>query len=154
MAYRLKDGTGHLATSEFVAMIVGIWLWGAYAMAADGLATILSSFGPKETMDRLEAEIKGKGMTGFARIDHAAGAAEVGLPLRPTELLIFGSAKAGTPLMQANQAIGIDLPLKALVSQDAAGTVWLSYNDPHWLAKRHGLGAEVDRITDAMAAVL
>ena len=107
------------------------------------LATILSSFGPKETMDRLEAEIKAKGMTVFARIDHAGGAAEAGLPLRPTELLIFGSAKAGTPLMQADQAIGIDLPLKASVFEDAAGKVWLSCNDPHWLAKRHGLGAAV-----------
>ena len=77
-------------------------------MTADGLATILSSFEPKETMDRLEAEIKARGMTVFARVDHAAGAAEVGLPLRPTVLLIFGNAKAGTPLMQANQAIGID----------------------------------------------
>ena len=95
-----------MATSEFVAMIAGIWLWGVDAMTADGLATILSSFGPKETMDRLEAEIKARGMTVFARIDHAAGAAEAGLPLRPTELLIFGSAKAGTPLMQANQEIG------------------------------------------------
>src|SRR5262244_3551669 len=99
-------------------------------MAADGLTTIPSSFGAKETMDRLEAEIKTKGMTVFARIDHAAGAAEVGLPLRPTELLIFGNAKAGTPLMQADQAIGIDLPLKALVFEDTAGKVWLSYNDP------------------------
>ena len=123
-------------------------------MATDGLTTIPSSFGPKETMDRLEAEIKAKGMTVFARIDHAAGTAELGLQLRPTELLIFGSAKAGTPLMQANQAIGIDLPLKALVFEDAAGKVWLSYNDPHWLARRHGLGVELDRVTDAMAAVL
>jgi uncharacterized protein (DUF302 family) len=95
-------------------------------MTADGLTTTLSSFGPKETMDRLEAEIKAKGMTVFARVDHAAGAAAAGLPLRPTELLIFGSAKAGTPLMQANQAVGIDLPLKALVHEDAAGKVWLS----------------------------
>ena len=63
-----------MATSKFVAMIVGIWLWGVYAMTADGLATILSSFGPKETMDRLEAAIKAMGMTVFARIDHAAGA--------------------------------------------------------------------------------
>jgi uncharacterized protein (DUF302 family) len=129
-----------LAASKFVTMIFGIWQSGAYAMAADGLITIPSSFGPKETMDRLEAEIKAKGMTVFARIDHAAGAEEVGLPLRPTELLIFGNAKAGTPLMQANQPIGIDLPLKALVFENAAGRVWLSYNDPRWLAQRHGVG--------------
>jgi uncharacterized protein (DUF302 family) len=103
-----------------------------------------SSHGPKDTMNRLEAEVKAKGMTVFARIDHAAGAAEVGLPLRPTELLIFGNAKGGTPLMQAEQAIGIDLPLKALVWQDAAGTTWLSYNDPTWIAKRHGLSASTE----------
>jgi uncharacterized protein (DUF302 family) len=131
-----------------------VWLWGGYAMTVDGLATILSSFGPKETMDRFEAETKAKGMTVFARIDHAAGAAEAGLPLRPTELLIFGSAKAGTPLMQAEQAIGIDLPLKALVHEDAAGKVWLSCNDPRWLAKRHGLGAVAAQTVDAMAAAL
>jgi uncharacterized protein (DUF302 family) len=93
-------------------------------------------------------------MTVFARIDHAAGAEEVGLPLRPTELLIFGNAKAGTPLMQANQPIGIDLPLKALVFEDAAGRVWLSYNDPRWLAQRHGVGAAVDQFVDATAAAL
>lgn len=123
-------------------------------MAADGLTTIPSDFGPKETMDRLEAEIKAKGMTVFARIDHAAGAASVGLPLRPTELLIFGNAKAGTPLMQANQATGIDLPLKALVYQDSASKVWLAYDDPSWLAGRHGLGASVAANVAAMAAAL
>ena len=93
-------------------------------------------------------------MTVFARIDHAAGAAAAGLPLRPTELLIFGNAKAGTPLMQANQAIGIDLPLKALVYEDAAGKVWLSYNDPHWLAQRHELGVAVAQTVGVMAAAL
>src|SRR5260370_23678595 len=93
-------------------------------------------------------------MTVFARIDHAAGAAAVGLSLRPTELLIFGNAKSGTPLMQSMQTIGIDLPLKALVWQDASGSTWLSYNDPSWLAKRHGLGHEVDATVGAIAAVL
>src|SRR5215470_11850564 len=94
---------------------------GVQAMAADGLTTIPSARGPKDTMDRLEAEIKAKGMTVFARIDHAAGAAAVALALRPTELLIFGNARGGTPLMQSAQTIGIDLPLKALVWQDASG---------------------------------
>ena len=123
-------------------------------MAADGLETLESSYAPKETMKRLEAEVKAKGLTVFARIDHAAGAAEVELSLRPTELLIFGSAKACTPLMQATQAIGIDLPLKALVFEDAAGKVWLTYNDPRWLAQRHGLGAAATQAVDAMAAAL
>ena len=113
-------------------------------MAADGLTTIQSSHGPQETMDRLEAAVKAKGMTVFARIDHAAGASAAGLSLQPTEVLIFGNAKGGTPLMQSVQTIGIDLPLKALVWQDAAGDTWLSYNDPAWLAKRHGLGGETE----------
>jgi len=143
-----------LATSNFVPIIIGICLWGAHAMAADGLITIPSTFGPKETMDRLEAEVKAKGMAVFVRIDHAAGAAEVGLPLPPTELLIFGSAKAGTPLMQADQTMGIDLPLKALVFQDAAGKAWLTYNDPSWLAERHALGANAAPVIHAMTAVL
>src|SRR5579863_8183902 len=123
-------------------------------MAAEGLTTVPSSFGPKETMDRLEAEIMARAMTVFARIDHAEGAANVGLPLRPTELLIFGSAKAGTPLMQSNQTIGIDLPLKALVWEDADGKTWLSYNNPGWMAKRHGLGLGRDRPVDTLAATL
>ena len=123
-------------------------------MAADGLITIRSSYGPQDTMNRFEAEVRAKGMTVFARIDHAAGAAAVGLSLRPTELLIFGNAKGGTPLMQSMQTIGIDLPLKALVWQDASGGTWLSYNDPSWLAKRHGLGHEVEATVGAMAAAL
>jgi len=123
-------------------------------MPADGLITTVSKFGAKETMDRLAAEVKAKGLTVFARIDHAAGAAEVGLPLRATELLIFGNAKGGTPLMQAGQSIGIDLPLKALVFEGADGKVSLAWNDPHWLAQRHGLGATLTPVLDAMAALL
>ena len=123
-------------------------------MAIDGLTTLPSTHGPKETMSRLEAAVKAKGMTVFARIDHAAVAAAVGLPLRPTELLIFGNARAGTPLMQSVQTIAIDLPLKALVWQDDAGSTWLSYSDPRWLAKRHGAGHELDAAVNGMAAAL
>jgi uncharacterized protein (DUF302 family) len=123
-------------------------------MAADGLIALKSSREPKQTMDRLVAEVEAKGLTVFARINHAAGAEAAGLTLRPTELLIFGNAKGGTPLMQANQAIGIDLPLKALVWQDASGSIWLSYNDPAWLAQRHGLSHEADAPVRAMTAML
>lgn len=123
-------------------------------MAADGLVTVKSAFGPAETMSRLEAEVKAKGLTVFARIDHAASAAAVSLPLRPTDLLIFGAAKSATPLMQAAQTIGIDLPLKALVWQDEVGTTFLSYNDPAYLADRHGLGASTDDVVTSISAAL
>jgi uncharacterized protein (DUF302 family) len=76
------------------------------------------------------------------------------LQLRPTELLIFGNAKGGTPLMQLAQTVGIDLPLKMLVWQDASGVTWVSYNDPSWLAKRHGLSHEADATVSALAAAL
>ena len=123
-------------------------------MAADGLTTLRSSYGPKDTMTRLEAEVKARGMTVFARIDHAAGAAGAGLPLRPTELLIFGNAKAGTPLMQTVQTTGIDLPLKALVWEDGSGATWLSYNDPAWLAQRHGVAGETETVIGMMSKAL
>jgi len=123
-------------------------------MTADGLVTIRSNYGPKETMDRLESEVKGKGLTVFAHVDHAAGATAVGLTLDPTDLLIFGNAKGGTPLMQAVQTIGIDLPLKILVWQDAPGQTWLSYNDPHWLAKRHGIDGSAAAAANGLASAL
>ena len=124
------------------------------AMAADGLTTMRSNHWPKDTMNRFEAEVKARGMTIFARIDHAAGATAVGLSLPPTELLIFGNAKGGTPLMQSVQTIGIDLPLKALVWQDASGDTFLSYNDPAWLAKRHGVNGASDAVVGNMSAAL
>jgi uncharacterized protein (DUF302 family) len=120
----------------------------------DGLTTHRSTFGAKETMDRQAAAVTAKGLTVFARIDHAAGAAAVGMALRPTELLLFGNAQGGTPLMQGEQTIGIDLPLKALVFEDAARAVSLAYNDPHYLARRHGLGAAAAKPVDAMTAML
>jgi uncharacterized protein (DUF302 family) len=119
-----------------------------------GLTTVSSEFGPSETMARFEAAVREAGMIVFARIDHGAAAAAVNLALGPTELVIFGNAKGGTPLMQASQALGIDLPLKALVYQDASGQVWVAYNDPHWIADRHGLGSEVATAVAAIAGAL
>jgi len=123
-------------------------------MTADGLTTVRSSFGAEETKRRFEAALKAKGLTIFAEIDHAAGAAAVGLSLRPTTVIIFGNAKGGTPLMQAGQTAGIDLPLKALVYEDASGATWLSYNDPAWIGRRHGLLAEANPAIDAMSNLL
>jgi uncharacterized protein (DUF302 family) len=105
----------------------------------EGLTTVPSDFGPEEMMKQLEAEIKAHSLGIFARVNHAALAAETGLMLRPTEVILFGNPRGGTPLMQASQTIGIDLPLKALVWQDASGKTWISYNEPAWLAKRHGV---------------
>src|ERR1700681_2653703 len=119
----------------------------------EGLTSIRSRFGTKETMDRLEAEIRAKGMKVFARIDHASGATEAGLELRPTELIIFGNARGGTPLMQSVQTVGIDLPLKALVWEDASGTTWLSYNEPSWIVQRHGV-TNAEPVVTKMAAGL
>ena len=122
----------------------------------EGLTSIRSSFGPKETMDRLENEIRANGMDVFARIDHAAGAAKVGLTLPPTEVIIFGNARGGTPLMQSAQTAGIDLPLKALVWQDASGKTWLSYNEPGWIAQRHAIAnkdAVLSKMNDMLGAM-
>ena len=106
----------------------------------DGLVTLPSNYAVTDTIDRLRDAVMGAGLQVFARVDHAAGAREAGLELRPTELLMFGNARGGTPLMQDTQTAGIDLPLKALAWADESGQTWLSYNDPAWIAERHQLG--------------
>ena len=109
------------------------------ANADNGLISVKSSHDVKATADRLENVLKQKGMNVFIRINHAAGAAKVGKELRPTELIIFGNPKVGTPLMQCSQSVAIDLPQKALIWQDDKGQAWLTYNDPNYLARRHEL---------------
>jgi uncharacterized protein (DUF302 family) len=106
--------------------------------AADGLTQIKSPHGVKDTIDRLEAAAKARNLIIFLRVDHAAGAQKAGRTLRPTELLVFGNPQGGTPLMECAQSAGIDLPLKALAWQDASGQVWLGFNEPAFLAARHG----------------
>ncbi|WP_426420201.1 DUF302 domain-containing protein [Bradyrhizobium genosp. A] len=153
-------GTQTLRNRSLLAIAFAlIWLpiFEAKAIAAEGLITIQSHYGPRETMQRLEAAVKAKGFSVFAHIDHSAQAAQVNLSLLPTDLLIFGNPKGGTPLMRSDQTVGIDLPLKALVWQDEKGTIWLSYNDPEWLVRRHGgaPGTEdtVRAISDALKAL-
>lgn len=118
---------------------------------ADGLIVKRSSHSVAETLNRLEEAVKGKGLTVFNRIDHAAGAVKAGQELPPTQLLIFGNPQLGTPLMQAARTLAIDLPLKAIAWQDEDG-VWLSYNDPAWLVARHG--AEVPEVVTKMSGAL
>jgi len=108
-------------------------------LAADGVVNVKSSHSVEQTANRLESILKEKGMTVFGRVDHRAGAQKVGKTLRPTELLIFGNPKVGTPLMLCEQTMALDLPQKALVWEDGQGAVWLSYNDPLYLAQRHDL---------------
>jgi uncharacterized protein (DUF302 family) len=121
-----------ILTALTLTAVVGL------AAAADGMIAVKSPHSAKATMDKLETAAKGKGLNIFARIDHAAGAAKIGKTLPPTEVLIFGNPQGGTPFMACAQSVGIDLPLKALVWEDAASQVWVGYNDPAWLAKRHG----------------
>jgi len=142
------------ALVKILALVAATCLWETQAMAVDGLITIKSSFGPEETMKRLEAEVTAKGLTIFAHVDHAAAAAAAGLPLRPTDLIIFGNARGGTPLMQQSQTSGIDLPLKALVWQDEQGATFLSYNDPAYLAGRHGIGEPAKAVVTALTGAL
>jgi uncharacterized protein (DUF302 family) len=123
-------------------------------MPVDGLITMQSSLDPGTTLQKLETFLHAKGLIVFATIDHAAGAAQVDMPLRPTSVVIFGNPKGGTPLMQAAQSSGIDLPLKALIWQDAAGVTWLSYNDPNWIAQRHGLQHRAEAAVEAMSETL
>jgi uncharacterized protein (DUF302 family) len=107
------------------------------ASADTDLVTLSSAHGAAETIERLKALLTQKGIEVFAHIDHAAAAQKVGLPLRPTQVLIFGNPKAGTLLMQARQTIGLDLPLRALVWEDEGGKVWLTYRRVEALARQH-----------------
>ena len=108
-----------------------------------GIVDVPSLYSVPETLARLESILSAKGITVFARVDHSGEAAKAGLEMRPTQLLIFGSPKAGTPLMVAVPSLAIDLPLKALAWQDAQGKVWLSYNSPEYLQQRHGIPADL-----------
>jgi uncharacterized protein (DUF302 family) len=133
-----KPDKGKFKMHKLVLGLITIVLFSSPAFADKGVVDVKSIHTVAVTADRLENILKNKGMTVFTRINHAAGAEKVGKSLRPTELVIFGNPKVGTPLMQCSQSIAIDLPQKALIWEDEKGQVWLSYNNPQYLAKRHG----------------
>jgi uncharacterized protein (DUF302 family) len=108
-----------------------------------GIADLPSNHSVDETVGRLRNILRGRGLMLFALVDHSGEAEKVGLQMPPTKLLIFGSPKAGTPLMLAAPSVAIDLPLKILVRQDGGGQVWVSYNTPQYLRERHGFPAEL-----------
>ena len=124
--------------------------------AADGVVNVASTFNVKETTDRMESVLNEKGMTIFKRIKHSEGAGKVGIELRETELIIFGNPKVGSPLMKCQQSVAIDLPQKALIWEDEKAKVWISYNDPRYLEKRHNIsGCEevISKIEKALAGI-
>jgi uncharacterized protein (DUF302 family) len=123
-------------------------------MPAEGLIVVASDFPPEQTMDRLEAEVRARGMTVFARIDHSAGARSVVRPLRRTEVLLFGNPRDSAALVQADQLIGIDLPLRVLVYVDNDGNAWIVYYSPAWLAERHSLPAQMMPSVAALTTML
>jgi len=124
---------------QILYTITALFLLASLAYADNGIISVKSSHEVKATADRLENALKQQGMTVFIRINHAEGAQKVDKKLRPTELVIFGNPKVGTPLMQCSQSTAIDLPQKALIWEDEKGQVWLSYNDPNYLVERHGI---------------
>jgi len=127
------------------------------AMAADGVVNVSSAFNVEETADRMESILNEKGMTIFKRIKHSEGAARVGIELRKTELIIFGNPKVGSPLMKCQQSVALDLPQKALIWEDDRAKVWISYNDPRYLEKRHNIsGCEevILKIEKALAGIV
>jgi uncharacterized protein (DUF302 family) len=119
-----------------------------------GLISVASRHSAADTLARFIAQIEARQLTLFAHIDHAAGARAVGLALRATDLLLFGNARGGTPLMQARQTMGIDLPLKAIIFEDERGTAWLAYNDVRWLASRHDVPAEAEPALEKLSKLL
>ena len=124
-----------------------------FALDSSGIIKIKSTHSVTETINKLEIALNKKGMTVFKRVNHSAGAEKAGMKLRPTELLIFGNPKIGTPLMLCSQTVALDLPQKALAYKDESGQVWLSYNDPAYMAKRHGIkGCEkpLQKVTGAL----
>jgi uncharacterized protein (DUF302 family) len=108
-------------------------------MAAEGMINVQSDYSVKETVERLENILKEKGMTIFTLVKHSEGAANIGIEMTETELIIFGNPKVGSPLIKCQQTVAIDLPQKALIWTDKQGKVWTSYNDPRYLEKRHNI---------------
>ena len=149
--------TPRLGIRGIAALFAAVALAGCASTAdpGNGLIAVKSPYTAAETATRLEAQVKQRNLAVVARVDHAAAAQRINQTLRPTEVFIFGNPQAGTPLMICAQGVGIDLPMKALVWVDAQQQVWLAYNDPVWLVRRHG-GADcpaAENVRKALAAI-
>lgn len=149
--YQLEEEMKKLLLSTLIVLFFAL-----PALAADGMINVKSDFGVQESADRLISILIKKGMTVFSRIQHSEGASNVGIELRDTQLVIFGNPKVGSPFMKCQQSVAIDLPQKALIWEDDQHNVWISYNDPHYLVKRHNVsGCEevVAKISKALAGI-
>ena len=134
--------------------LLALTSYNIFAAESNGMIKVKSNHSVSETISKLETVLNKKGMTIFKRVNHTAGAEKVGIQLRPTELLIFGNPKVGTPLMLCSQTAALDLPQKALAYEDEKGQVWLAYNDPAYMAQRHNIkdcDAAVKKVTNALA---
>jgi uncharacterized protein (DUF302 family) len=142
---------------KYIWLVTGLILfYSGTALAVDGMIDVQSSYNVQETADRLERILKEKGMTVFNRIKHSKGAAGVGINLRDTELILFGNPKVGSPLMKCQQSVAIDLPQKALIWKDSHLKVWISYNDPKYIKKRHdvsGCEGMISKIGKVLAGI-
>ena len=141
---------------KIIFSVLTILLIAVPAAASDGVVTVQSIFNVEETADRMESVLQEKGMTIFNRIKHSEAAANVGIELRKTELILFGNPKVGSPLMKCQQSAAIDLPQKALIWEDDTARVWISYNGPRYLEKRHNItGCEeiIAKIEKALAGI-
>ena len=139
-----------------ILTILVVLIMSVPAYAVEGMIDVKSSFGVKETGDRLENVLKEKGMTIFNRVKHSDAAKNVGVELRETELIIFGNPKVGSPLIKCEQSVAIDLPQKALIWKDSEGKVWISYNNPRYLEKRHTISnceEVISKIEKALAGI-
>lgn len=138
-------------------LFVHLWSFSQIATAAEGMIDVPSSYSVAESASRLESILIGRGMNIFGVVNHSGNAATAGIDLRATQLLIFGNPAVGSPLMQCSQSVAIDLPQKALVWEDESGSVYISYNDPNYLIKRHDITAcndVIERISDALGNII
>lgn len=143
--------------TALMAMIMTVGFYPVSAYTAEGMLEVKSSFGVKETGDRLERVMKEKGMTIFKRVKHSEAAKKVGVPLRETELIIFGNPEVGSPLMKCQQSVAIDLPQKALIFEDCEGNIMIAYNDPEYLRTRHHISdceEVISKIGKAIAGIV
>src|SRR5580658_4153755 len=150
----MRPGTSEIDTDCIVSLSLKLRRTRMPSLPDNGMVHLSSPYSVPDTLKRLESLLQAKNLTVFARVDHSGEAEKVGLTMRPTQLIIFGSPKGGTPMMVASPTLAIDLPLKALAWEDADGKVWLSYNSPDYLKHRHQVSDDLIKNIAGIGAIL